>query len=463
MTPRALLATACAYFALNALTQGLVSGTADLDQAQQLVLTQELGLGYGTQPPLYTWIMHALFRVTGPSIWALYAFKVVLLTLLVAGAIRVGQRLGMEGARLNLAVLGFTFLPQLVWESQRDLTHSLLATVCAMWTLAMFLRLRERPEPLGYVRIGLCIGLGLLGKYNYAFFLAALILAALGFPDARRVVLSRKSLISAAVALALILPHGLWVLGHHATATASVEKLGLDAAGGTGLLGLANAAFQFAFPLLVAWLASARGRAQGHDSARFLTRLLLTVTVLLGLFVLVSGATQIKDRWLQPLLFFLPFLVVLTTVLRERLYAGLAVALMLLVAISLPGRSLLADVTGSPQRPNLPYASLAMNLRAQVGTAQWIVSDRELLAGNLRLAFPDARIDVVRDMAEFSRLERPANAKIAIFVSDDPRRGGPPGELAQALAARAPGGLRRAEAPMRHMAKARHVLYWLTL
>jgi 4-amino-4-deoxy-L-arabinose transferase-like glycosyltransferase len=463
MTSRGLLATAFAFFALNALTQGLVSGTADLDQAQQLVLSQALSLGYGTQPPLYTWIMHTLFRVTGPSIWTLYVFKVLLLTLLVGGAIRVGQRLGLDGARLSLAVLGFALLPQIVWESQRDLTHSLLATVCAMWTLAVFLRLRERPEPIGYVHMGLCIGLGLLGKYNYAFFLAALVLVALSFPGTCRAALTKYSIISAVLALVIVLPHAIWVLNHHAVATASVEKLGLDTAGGTGLLGLGNAAFQFAFPLLVAWLASTRGRAPDSDSARFLTRLLLVVAALLGLFVIVSGTTQIKDRWLQPLLFFLPFLVVLTTLLRARLYAGLAIALMLLVAISLPGRSLLADVTGSPQRPNLPYADLAEGLRARVGTPRWIVSDRELLAGNMRLAFPGARIDVVRDMAEFSRLERPADAKIAVFVSDDPRRGGPPGELAMALAARDAGGLRRSEAPMRHMAGMRHTLYWLSL
>ncbi len=55
------------YFALNALTQGWVSPTADLDQAQQLVLSQNWNLGYGTQPPLYTWLVNILFAITGPS------------------------------------------------------------------------------------------------------------------------------------------------------------------------------------------------------------------------------------------------------------------------------------------------------------------------------------------------------------------------------------------------------------
>ncbi len=463
MTARAILATSCAYFALNAVSQCLVSGTADLDQAQQLLLAQDFDLGYGTQPPLYTWVMHTAFMVTGPSLRALYAFKVLLLTLLIAGAIRVGQRLGLEGKQLLPAIVGFAFLPQFVWESQRDLTHSLLASVCAMWTLAVFLRLKERRDVAGYVRLGVCIGLGLLGKYNYSFFIAGLGLAALSIPETRPVVLNRYSLIASAVALMLVLPHAVWVWGHRAAASASVEKLGLDAIYGTGLLGLANAAFQFAFPLLVAWLVSARGRRNVSSDTHFLIRLLLVIAGLLAVFVLVSGTTQVKDRWLQPLLFFLLFIVIGTTIMRERLYAGLMVTVMVLVAIALPGRTMLADVTGAPQRQNLPYATMADTLRSQVGTPDWIVSDRGLLAGNLRLSFPEARIDVIGDASEFSRLEHPVDAKIAIFVTDDPRRGGPPGELARALAASRGSELRRIDGTMRYLAPARHTLYWLML
>jgi Sec-independent protein secretion pathway component TatC len=42
------------YFLFNALTQFCVSKTAELDQAEQLILSQTFQLGYGAQPPLYT-------------------------------------------------------------------------------------------------------------------------------------------------------------------------------------------------------------------------------------------------------------------------------------------------------------------------------------------------------------------------------------------------------------------------
>ncbi len=123
------------YFALNALTQGWVSPTADLDQAQQLVLSQNWNLGYGTQPPLYTWLVNILFAITGPSLWVLLALKSLLLSLLAAGILAIGRELGFDGRRQLMALAGLALIPQVIWEAQRDLTHSLLATLVASWTL----------------------------------------------------------------------------------------------------------------------------------------------------------------------------------------------------------------------------------------------------------------------------------------------------------------------------------------
>ena len=47
-----------------------VSGTAELDEAEQLVLTQTVVLGYDDQPPLCTWIQALAFRVLGIGILA---------------------------------------------------------------------------------------------------------------------------------------------------------------------------------------------------------------------------------------------------------------------------------------------------------------------------------------------------------------------------------------------------------
>jgi hypothetical protein len=59
------------FLLVNATSQWLVSGTADQDQAEQLLLSQGWALGYGAQPPLYTYLVKLLFQVTGVALWPL--------------------------------------------------------------------------------------------------------------------------------------------------------------------------------------------------------------------------------------------------------------------------------------------------------------------------------------------------------------------------------------------------------
>src|SRR5262249_6374658 len=61
-----------------------------------------------------------------------------------------------------------------------------------------------------FILFGICAGLGLLSKYNYVFFLVALIIAAATVPALRSRFLSPRMLAAAGLAGAIILPHVLW-------------------------------------------------------------------------------------------------------------------------------------------------------------------------------------------------------------------------------------------------------------
>ena len=54
------------YLIGNSIIQTLISRTASFDDAEQLLLTQDWSLGYGDQPPLYTYLAKLIFIVTGP-------------------------------------------------------------------------------------------------------------------------------------------------------------------------------------------------------------------------------------------------------------------------------------------------------------------------------------------------------------------------------------------------------------
>src|SRR5262249_13183646 len=88
--------------------------------------------------------------------------------------------------RAVLAALSPLLIPAIAWNSVNYLTHTLLlcalclATVCCVLRLSQARRLcYGRRGWGGYALLGVCVGMGVLSKYNYAVFAAALLLAAL--------------------------------------------------------------------------------------------------------------------------------------------------------------------------------------------------------------------------------------------------------------------------------------------
>ncbi len=66
-------------FALHLALRAAVSETLQLDEAEQIFLTQEFRLGYGSQPPLYTWLQAGVFVLVGKGVPGLALLKSLLL------------------------------------------------------------------------------------------------------------------------------------------------------------------------------------------------------------------------------------------------------------------------------------------------------------------------------------------------------------------------------------------------
>ena len=52
-----------AYFLAHVVVRVTISDSLELDEAEQLVLGQALSWGYGTKPPLYSWLQIGFFRI----------------------------------------------------------------------------------------------------------------------------------------------------------------------------------------------------------------------------------------------------------------------------------------------------------------------------------------------------------------------------------------------------------------
>src|SRR5262249_6210310 len=108
------------YFALGALSRILISNSAELDEAEQLVLGQSFEWSYGAQMPCYTWLQKLVFAALGQNIAALALFKGALLfTEFSLVLLCVRQATGRTRSAV-VGLMGMFLIPQFVWESQRD-------------------------------------------------------------------------------------------------------------------------------------------------------------------------------------------------------------------------------------------------------------------------------------------------------------------------------------------------------
>lgn len=407
---RNLLILLGAFFGLHVLIRLMTSRTAGLDESEQLVFAQKWALGYGPQPPLYTWIQILIFKVCGPSILGLSLLKNALLFGCYACTYGVGRIVTRSHSGGLISALGLLFIPQISWESHRELTHSVLAMAVSSATVLTFLKLHERRARRLYLLLGALFGMGMLSNYNYGILLAGLLLAAVCLRDFRPIVLSRWMLVSAAIGVLLLAPHLQWVVQQLPVVLSTSHKLRIRAEGSEPAV-----AFRAVGNLAGAWLshivavmvifAALCGKQVARFPREILRRpqirllLLLLSIALLGVAVVMvaTRATTFKGRWLQPLFFCVSILC--AAVVERRMTRGALLRLMsaaLVVAVCvmvlLPGRVWFAEKIGRDSGLNAPYAALAQRMQPELERADLIAADSLALGGNLRILMPDKRV-----------------------------------------------------------------------
>ena len=409
---RFLLAT-FAYFFAQFLLRLTHSGALGLDEAEQFAAAQSLHWGYGPQPPLYSWIAYGLFNLFGPSVFALALLKNSLLCATYVLIFASGKHMFGDARRAALAAGSLVFLPQILWESQRELTHSVLAVTLCAACFRIFLATLSRPTTPLRIALGFSAGLAVLAKYNSVCFLIGLVAACLGAPSIRRTFRSPKAWIPVLVASATVAPHLIWASQHQDWVLASVDKFEFDPetspwrARLTGAVRFLEASFQFLGLWMGIQLAlRAVSRTSPHkpkpspsvdpiDSSALRWTILGAVFAVV-LALLVSGATNVKDRWLQPALFLVPLWGIATYGHRipargsRFLFTTVGIAaLSALVATKLNYRW---GGWGKPSRFAAPFEALSSELPIPAEQPILILADSPWPAGNLQRLRPQATV-----------------------------------------------------------------------
>jgi 4-amino-4-deoxy-L-arabinose transferase-like glycosyltransferase len=399
------------WAAAQVLSRAWNTPALELDEAQQMIWSQQLALGYGPQPPLYTWLQWGVNAVLGPTVWALSVLKVSLLALTYAFMWAAARESGLRAQTAWWVAASLMWLPLMGWESLRDLTHTVLLNCLVAATWWALARQIQRPRPVGFVWLGLALGLGVLSKYSFVLFAGALAASALSLPTVRAALLTRGWWLLPLVAGLVVLPHGLWVLEHWSLASqATAGKLRMEAhishwVGLSSLLqGVVGNLLLWAIAVALvfgrAWWSPPMPahRAVAEWLRPLIARYLLVVLACLLLMVFAGQASHFKGRWLHPLVCVVPWLAFacrpgLQEHPRGRWFTWGTVALAVALWAAVTARPWLAGRAGRPNEVNEPVVALADALRqAGYDGRAAIIADNAALAGMLRTRFARATV-----------------------------------------------------------------------
>ena len=112
--------------------------------------------------------------------------------------------------------------------AQQDLTHTVALLCATSLFLFGFFRTLERPSLLSYLVLGIATGIGVISKYNFALMPFIAIAAAIPDREWRRRIFDWRILPALVIALAITLPHLLWLYQNMEVASAGTLSKMVD-------------------------------------------------------------------------------------------------------------------------------------------------------------------------------------------------------------------------------------------
>ncbi len=407
--PDTVVLLLAAYFVVSFVVRMLVPNGLRVDESQQAFFSQWLVAGYDTQPPLYNWFQTMVVSVFGLSIATIAAAKNLVLFLLFLSYYKLAKLVLDDRLFAVIATLSLFTIPQVFWQAQRDLTHTVAQMLLINLFIYSIIKTLKAPSLLSYVMIGVTLGLGMLSKYNFTLVVSGALIAVLLHPQGLKRLLDPRFLLSLAIAVLIFLPHGLWLLDNVGlAANRTLNTMAQDAPAGA-LAKLIKGPTEFFAQIivimapLVAVYAIVFGRKFLGNLrpttiwAHFFDTIFLAIALQVLLLVFAIGITSMRDRWVLPFLFLMPIAFCLKMQARgiraedfaKRFFVA-PLAVMLLVPSFVLIRAHVPALFGRPEAYNAPYQEFVSGIIAEEGRRPGLVlTDGWLASGNLRLQLPD--------------------------------------------------------------------------
>lgn len=329
----------------------LRGSSLELDEAEQVVVAQQLLSGYPNQPPLYSWLQYGVFQLLGVNLYSLALLKYSLLFGSLYYFHKICEIHCLNNRLAWCATLAWVFIPAISLDLLKDNTHSVLALFAACLTWYWFIAPAKLSKLTWYTILGCIIGIGFLSKFNYYLFLGILIISAISLKNYRDKILNPGILLTLFSALLIAGPYFLWLIYHNGNngnpcSYAIYKLIPNGELWWNGPIQLLKTTSFFALPVLiiVALFFPLNRRLQKTTSpGALLVRYHLICLPFLISIILIMGIRDFQTRWLIPILFLCPTLFFSQVQWHEKLKTRQFLLLCLLVQFlflaTLVGRS----------------------------------------------------------------------------------------------------------------------------
>jgi len=432
-----------------------------IDDTETVVHTQVLQPYYALRnPPLFDWLFFALSRVLGVSNPTFQVLKVAMVFAAACFLYAAARPAFRYRGALEASFAGYGITAFFGWDMYQQFTHGIaliFSMAFALWAVMRVVRSGRTPD---FLILGLALGLGILSKYLFLLYFAALIVSACLRPAHRRHLLSWRLGLSLVVALVAISPLVIGLAIHTDAIMAYLDRRMVGSAEvgviqSLGITLLLSGEFWlplsiFIFLSLRQWPAAASApaipdRPGDPDFYPFVrdATLMLAGAVLFSVIVMHTSIPIHGGRYLLPELSLLP-LVIFARIDRIRPFPGLAMqrfrqGALILVAIIALGRFLIFLFVSPPfcvPRCTIfvDFRPVAERIAALAGDKQPVILSDDVHTGsNLLRLVPNARVVMDYYTAGSDLPLAPPADRRCFFVWETRERGGETESLQEAL------------------------------
>jgi len=297
-----------ANFILWAIVPGLFFGNLHTDTLEAAYWGRDLALGYPKHPPLLSWVLALVLQPGEASILILLIFGQIISALSTFAVWRlVRDRASRSTATLAAAAI---LVSPFATFYAAQINHNSMLVPFNAGVLCFGLLYLEKRSVSYAISLGVLTGLGALTKYEIIFAILPVIVMSLVIPRFRAVWRLRATYIAMVIAIALVIPHTIWLDYNgwtsvvRAVDSAPIQTIEEFAFGFWGFFWgmVATAA---APALMIVLSRHLRAPASDYDAQSSETRVIAWCLAVLPFVLVVLAAAVtlqfVKALWLLPL------------------------------------------------------------------------------------------------------------------------------------------------------------------